>query len=263
MTPQVGRVLVIGATGSIGRLVVARLSELGDHPRALTRDARRARRVLDPSTEIVGGDLTDPAGLSGALDGVAAVVMVHGARYGSGDYEAVDYGAVPALLTALAGRSVRVALMTSIGVTSHGGSPRELLDWKHRGERLLRVSGLPYTVVRPGWFDAGNGQEQHIDLRQGDRSEYGPVRREHVAEVLVQALRTPSAVGRTVEVFSTEGSPVSDWPGAFAAATADRPGSLDGAEDQAGVPLDGEPERFRRDLERLSAPDRTSPGKSS
>jgi uncharacterized protein YbjT (DUF2867 family) len=254
MSQRVGRVLVIGATGSVGRLVVRRLEELGDQPRALSRDPDRARRVLGATTEVVAGDLTDPASLGSALEDVQAVVFTHGAPYGSGDYEAVDYGAVPAVLDALAGRSVRVALMTSIGVTGRGGASRDLLDWKHRGERLLRVSGLPYTVVRPGWFDAGSGHEQGIDLRQGDSTEYGPVRREHVAEVLVQALRTPSAVGRTVEAFSTEGTAINDWTGAFAAVAMDRAGWLDGIEDQPGVPLDGEPMRFQADVRRLAAP---------
>jgi uncharacterized protein YbjT (DUF2867 family) len=251
----IGRVLVIGATGSIGRLVVARLRELGDRPRALSRDVDRARRVLGPDVDLVAGDLTDPARLATALQDVAAVVMTHGAPYGSRDYEAIDYGAVPAVLDALADRSVRVALMTSIGVTGSGGSSRELLDWKQRGERLLRSRGLPYTIVRPGWFDAGTGSEQHVDLRQGDRTEYGPVRREHVAEVLVQALRTPSALGKTVEVFSTDGAPVTDWGSAFAAATPDQPGALDGAEDRPGVPPDREPAGVQADLRRHGSAD--------
>ena len=93
MSEPVGRVLVIGATGSIGRLVVARLLELGDRPRALTRDVERARRVLGSDVDVVAGDLTDPGSLATAVDDVAAVVLTHGATYGSGDYEAVDYGA--------------------------------------------------------------------------------------------------------------------------------------------------------------------------
>ncbi len=40
------RVLIIGGTGSIGRLVTARLLELGRLPRVLTRDPDRARRSL-------------------------------------------------------------------------------------------------------------------------------------------------------------------------------------------------------------------------
>lgn len=253
MSPPIGRVLVIGATGSIGRLVVGRLLELGEEPRALTRDVDRARRVLGTEVDIVAGDLTDPASLRAALADVGAVALTHGAPYGSGDHEAIDYGAVPALLDALDGRQVRVALMSSIGVTGTGGSSRELLDWKRRGERLLRASGLPYTIVRPGWFDAGSGREQHVDLRQGDRTEYGPVRREHVAEALVQALRTPSAVSRTVEVFSTDGAPVDGWDAAFAAATPDQAGAWDGAQDRPGASLEREPARVRADFGRYFA----------
>lgn len=225
-------VLLLGGTGSIGRLVVRRLLELGDQPRVLTRDADRARRTLGADVEIVDGDLTDVASLRAALDSIDAVVMTHGAPYGSGDYEAIDYGAVPALLKSLDGRQVRVTLMSSIGVTGSGGTSRGLLDWKRRGEQVLRASGLPYTIVRPGWFDAGTGTEPHVDLRQGDRIDYGPVRRVHVAEVIAQSLRTLAATGRTVEVFSSAGPPVTDWTAAFASTDPDTAGSVDGVHDQ-------------------------------
>ncbi|MEU5277103.1 SDR family oxidoreductase [Streptomyces asoensis] len=228
------RVLIIGGTGSIGRLVAARLLELGRLPRVLTRDPARARRSLSEGVEVAAGDLADPAAVRAALAGADAVVMTHGAPYGSGDHAAVDYGAVPAVLDALDGQRLPIVLMSSIGVTATGGQARELLEWKRRGERLLRASGLPYTIVRPGWFDAGSSSHQRVDLCQGDRIEYGPVRREHVAETIVQALLTPSASGRTVEVFSADGPALTDWPGAFLAAEADRPGDLDGARDRPG-----------------------------
>jgi uncharacterized protein YbjT (DUF2867 family) len=244
-------VLVLGGTGSIGRLVVARLIVLGDEARALTRNPDRARRTLPRHTEVVAGDVTDPTSIAAALDGIDAVVMTHGATYGSGDYADIDYGAVPALLEALEGRVVQVALMSSIGVTGTGGSPRDLLNWKRRGERLLRASGLPYTIVRPGWFDAGTGTEQHVDLRQGDSTEYGPVRRAHVVETLVQALRTQAATSRTVEVFSTAGPAITDWDAAFAGTDKDQTGSLDGAHDRTGLPVDREPDRVRTDLRRF------------
>jgi uncharacterized protein YbjT (DUF2867 family) len=243
-------VLVVGGTGSIGRLVATRLLELGDQPRVLTRNPDRAQRSLPDGVDVVAGDISHAASLTAALDGVDAVVLTHGAPDGSGDYADVDYGTVPALLDALGGRQVRVALMTSTGVTGTGGSSRDLLTWKRRGERLLRSSGLPYTIVRPGWFDTGTGTEQHVDLRQGDQTEYGPVRRVHVAETLLQALLTPAAVGRTVEVFSTNGVPVTDWDAAFAATDADQPGALDGAHDPTELPLGAEPERVRADLRR-------------
>jgi uncharacterized protein YbjT (DUF2867 family) len=245
------RVLLIGGTGSIGRLVAGRLLDLGDTPRVLTRHPDRALEGLSGMrAEVAAGDLTDPGSLASVVNDADAVVMTHGAPYGSGDYEAVDYGAVPTLLDALEGRHLQVVLMSSIGVTTIGGSSRELLSWKRRGERLLRASGLPYTIVRPGWFDVGTGIEQRVDLHQGDLTEYGPVRREHVAETLVQALRTPQAIARTVEVFSTDGPQVTDWDGAFAATDADQPNAIDGAHDRPGPPPDQEPERVRTDLQR-------------
>ncbi|MFJ8793568.1 SDR family oxidoreductase [Streptomyces sp. NPDC102462] len=247
---DMNRVLIIGGTGSIGRLVAARLLHLGRLPRVLTRDPDRAQRSLPAGVEVVAGELADPASVRAATAGVDAVVMTHGAPYGSGDYAAVDYGAVPALLDALDGHRLPVVLMSSIGVTANGGQSRELLEWKRRGERLLRASGLPYTIVRPGWFDAGSSSHQRVDLRQGDLTEYGPVRRDHVAETIVQALLTESARGRTVEVFSADGPALTDWPGAFHAAEGDRPGDLDGARDRPGPRPQAEPERVRADLRR-------------
>jgi uncharacterized protein YbjT (DUF2867 family) len=243
-------VLLIGGTGSIGRLVVSRLLELGDRPRVLTRHPDRAHMVK--GTEVAGGDLSDLTTLATAVRDVEAVVMTHGAPYGSGHYEAVDYGALPALLEALNGREVRVTLMTSIGVTGTGGNSRELLEWKRRGERLLRASGLPYTIVRPGWFDAGTDSETRADLRQGDLTEYGPVRRDHVAETISQSLHAPNAVARTIEVFSTEGPALTDWDAAFAGTDPDQRGSLDGTHDRPGPPADAEPHRVRIDLRRYT-----------
>jgi uncharacterized protein YbjT (DUF2867 family) len=241
------RVLVLGGTGSIGRLVVARLLALGDLPRVLTRNPDRVRSRLGDVVELHAGDLRDVAAVAVALDDVDSVVMTHGAPYGSSDYEAVDYGAVPTLLAALAGRQVPVVLMSSIGVTASTGQSRDILGWKRRGERLLRASGLPYTIVRPGWFDAGTGTEQHVDLRQGDTTEYGPVRREHVGEVITQALYASEATRRTVEVFTTDGPVIKDWPAAFAATAPDVPGSLDGALDRPGPDLQQEPDSVRAD----------------
>lgn len=151
-------------------------------PRVLTRDLARARRSLPDGVEVVPGELADPTAVGDAVDGGDAGVMAHGAPHGAGDYAAVGYGALPALPDALDGHRLPVVLMSSIGVTAGGGQSRELLEWKRRGERLLRVSGLPCTIVRPGWFDAGSSSREQVDLRQGDVTEQGPVRRDHVTE---------------------------------------------------------------------------------
>jgi uncharacterized protein YbjT (DUF2867 family) len=70
-------VLVVGATGSIGRLVVEEAVKNGHAVRALARDPRKARRLL-PGAEVVAGDLTDPNTLTAAVAGVNAIIFTHG-----------------------------------------------------------------------------------------------------------------------------------------------------------------------------------------
>ena len=204
-----GRVLVVGATGSIGRHVVERARRADFEVRALARDPRRAQSMLG-EVEVVSGDLTDRASLDAAVADIAdadAIAMVHS---GDTDPERSSYGGVASILDALGERRPRIALMSSINVTrDDNGAYQPLLDWKRRSERLVRAFGSPYTIIRPGWF--GSGGVQRPVLRQGDASRSGAVSRETVAEVLVRSLRSDHAAGRTFELFSERGPAPSDW----------------------------------------------------
>jgi uncharacterized protein YbjT (DUF2867 family) len=101
--------------------------------------------------------LTEPDNLGAAVKDVAGIVFTHGSDGGGKvGSEAVDYGGVRNVLTALVSQRPHIALMTAIGVTNRTGSynrSTESHDWKRRAERLVRASGCPYTIVRPGWFD--------------------------------------------------------------------------------------------------------------
>ncbi len=145
------KVLVVGATGSIGHLVVEEAIRQGHPVRALARERQKARR-LPKDAEVIVGDLTRPETLAPAVEGLDAIVFTHGSDgSGKAGSQQVDYGGVRHVLAALTGRSVRVALMTAIGVTNREGDynrQTEAHDWKRRGERLVRASGLPYTIVR-------------------------------------------------------------------------------------------------------------------
>jgi uncharacterized protein YbjT (DUF2867 family) len=139
-------VLVVGATGSIGRLVVEEAVGQGYRTRALVRNPARAGQ-LPPEAQLVVGDVTRPETLVAAVDGVDAVVFTLGSD-GAGKVgaETVDYGGVRNVLRALGPRRVRIALMTSIGVTNRTSAynrSTEAHDWKRRSERLVRASRHP------------------------------------------------------------------------------------------------------------------------
>jgi uncharacterized protein YbjT (DUF2867 family) len=249
-------VLVVGATGSIGRLVVEEALQQGYAVRALVRTASKARQ-LPREAQVVLGDVTRPETLADAVDGVDAIVFTLGSDGGGKvGAETVDYGGVRNVLRALGSRTARIALMTSIGVTNRTGSynrSTEAHDWKRRSERLVRASGLPYTIVRPGWFDYNGPDEHRLVLLQGDtrqdgNSSDGVIARRQIAEVLVRSLGADQALRKTFELVATKGPAPKDFDALFAPLDADPQGALDGVRDMANQPLEDEPQRVRDDL---------------
>ena len=138
MIDRPSTVLIVGATGSIGRHAVAEALQQGYTVRALVRDPDRAARLLPESVELVIGDLTRPETVSPAVDGVDAIVFTHGSTTSERDVRDNDYTGVANVLKALGGRRTRIALMTAIGTTRPGVA---YAQWKLRSERLIRASG--------------------------------------------------------------------------------------------------------------------------
>ena len=224
------QVLVVGATGSIGRLVVDEALRAGHAVRALVRDPARAAALPAGArrADVVQGDLTCPESLAKAVDGIDAIVFTHGSDGGGKTgSEQVDYGGVRNVLAALRdrqehhelaplrGRQTRIALMTAIGVTNRASSynqSTEAHDWKRRAERLVRA----------------------------------------IAEALVRSLTSDAARGKTFELVAEQGPEQADFDALFDALQPDRPGALDACSDQDNMPLGGEPERVRADLARLA-----------
>lgn len=73
-----GRVLVTGATGNVGNAIARALVAEGREVFALVRDPSRARPVLPDACALVTGDVTDPASVRNAMDGVEVVYHAAG-----------------------------------------------------------------------------------------------------------------------------------------------------------------------------------------
>jgi uncharacterized protein YbjT (DUF2867 family) len=254
-------VLVVGATGSIGRLVVDEALRQGHVVRALVRSADKARQ-LPKQAQVIIGDVTRPDTLRESVNRVDAIVFTLGSNgLGKAGAEAVDYGGVRNVLGALASQRVRIALMTAIGVTDRTGRynrATEAHDWKRRSERLVRASGLPYTIVRPGWFDYNAPDQHRLVLLQGDRRHAGDpgdgvIARRQIAQVLVRSLGSDRALRKTFELVAETGPAPDEFDALFAPLDADLEGALDGVRDMENMPLPGEPRRVRDDLDAVIA----------
>lgn len=207
------RILVAGATGSIGIHVVNTAIAMGHQPVTLVRN-RRKIKLLPRGTDIFYGDVSIPETLTDLPKDIDAIIFTLGSdgqgRIGA---RAIDYGGVRNILRIFMDTPVRIALMTTIGVTerlSSWNQRTEVHDWKRRSERLVRASGHIYTIVRPGWFDYNNDDEHRIVMLQGDRRhagtpEDGVISREQIAQVLVTALSNDAAKNKTFELVAERG----------------------------------------------------------
>ena len=135
--------LVTGATGRVGRMVIDQLIGAGVPVRALTRRPEAAA-TLPQDLEVVTGDLTKPESLDAALRGVGNVFLVWTAPPAT----------VPAVIERLATHARRVVFLSSPHQTPHPffQQPNRMAVLHADIERLIAAAGLESTIIRPGVF---------------------------------------------------------------------------------------------------------------
>jgi NADH dehydrogenase len=157
------KVLVIGATGALGRPAVKALLEHGVTVRAVCRHPEQASDLARLGAEVMAGDLTDPPSLQRACGGVQRVLAAAHGMMGRGRWrsEAVDDGGHRALIDATRSSGVqRFVYLSAYGASeSH---PIDFFRTKHRIEQRVRDSGLETVVLRPTAF-----MEHHVHLFNG------------------------------------------------------------------------------------------------
>ena len=178
-------VLVTGATGRVGRLVVDDLVRSGASGRALTRRPEHAS--LPNGVEVVAGDFTDPASLDAALEGAAAVFLVW----------TTSPATAPAVIARIAAKLRRVVYLSAPFRTPHPffQQPNPMRDLHAELERLLAVADLDVTVIRPGMFASNALHWWAPQIRRGNvvrwpyaAAETAPIDERDVAAVAARAL---------------------------------------------------------------------------
>ncbi len=179
------RILVTGATGTVGRQVISQLLATDARVRALTRNPDAAD--LPPGVEVACGDLTVPEALGGCLDGVDVVFLVWTAPVGT----------APAAVDRMAKHARRIVFLSSPHRTPHPffQQPNPFRAVPAEIERLIEASGLRWTFLRPGIFAANALSWWAPQIRAGDvvRWPYAaaptaPIHERDIATVAVRAL---------------------------------------------------------------------------
>jgi len=219
-------VVVAGATGRTGKVVVQLLLAQGAKVRGFSRKVDEARAAV-PGVEWIAADVRDPKSLEGLAKGADRMVIALGSNSfsdPSNKPEEVDDAGVARLAAlAKAANLKHVVLVSSAGVTrAEPGEERfakmmyGVMTAKLRGEDALRRSGVPYTVLRPvGLWDKPPG-EYGIALVPGDPPISAMIARADVAAVAVHALVDPAARNKTVVILNVAQRQADGWKSAFA-----------------------------------------------
>lgn len=146
-------ILVVGATGILGGMIIDRLVDNGRQVRALVRRTGDSASLEARGVETVIGDLRDPASLEAACQGVEIVITTanSAARGGDDNPESVEERGNCNLVDAARRANVRHFVFTS-ALGSDLNSPVPFLRGKAVAERYLKESGLTYTILMPNLF---------------------------------------------------------------------------------------------------------------
>src|SRR4051794_11959021 len=148
-TEEAAMILVVGATGQLGSLVVRTLREQGQPVRAMVRDPAAAEDLAATGAGLVRADLTEPETLAAALDGVTAVVAtanVAAPTRAADRSDALDVGYAELVARAERSGVVRSVLASVPETPIDDDVP--VARSKRRTERLLAASSLSWVSVR-------------------------------------------------------------------------------------------------------------------
>lgn len=166
------KLIIFGATGSIGRQIVNQALSQGHAVTAFAREASRVG-IEHPNLRIALGDVMDPLSVENAIQGHDAVLC----SIGAGRKGSVRAEGTRNIINAMEKLGIRrLICQSSLGVGDSRGNLN--IFWKYimfglllrpayadhvRQEDYVRRSNLDWTIVRPGAFIDGErtGQYRH------------------------------------------------------------------------------------------------------
>jgi len=211
-------IVVTGATGQLGRLVVEGLLKKVPPAEivAAVRDPRKAAEFAARGVQVRTADYDDPATLATAFAGADKVLLISSSTPGQ------RLAQHSAAVTAAREAGVRHLAYTSILAAD---TTRVSLAPEHKAtEEFIRESGVPFTFLRNGWYTENYAQTVAQALASGSfvgsagEGRLGGVPRIDFAEAAVEVLTGEGHVGKVYELAADESWSYADLAAAVTAA---------------------------------------------
>jgi len=202
------KLLVVGATGTLGRQIVRRALDEGHEVQCLVRSFQRGGFLREWGAQLIRGNLCRPESLPAALEGVDAVIDAATARP-TDAIKQVDWDGKVNLIKATKDAGVRRFVFISI-LDAEKYPQVPLMNIKHCTEKFLAESGLDYTILRPcGFLQGLIGQyaipileKQGIWVLEGS-SPIAYMNTQDIARFAVEAVQNPDTVKQSFPLAGT------------------------------------------------------------
>ncbi|MEN9540823.1 MAG: hypothetical protein RLZZ459_914 [Cyanobacteriota bacterium] len=201
------QVLVIGATGTLGRQIARQALDAGHQVRCMVRSPRKAAFLQEWGCELTRGDLLQPDSLDYALEGQEAVIDAATTRATEGGsvYD-TDWTGKLNLLNACERAGVkRFVFVSLLDAEKHRDVP--LMDIKHCTEQALIESDFDYTILRCVAFMQGLISQFAIPVLEsqtvwvsGTPTPIAYMNTQDIARFAVAALNRPETIRRALPV---------------------------------------------------------------
>jgi uncharacterized protein YbjT (DUF2867 family) len=199
-------ILVVGANGKTGRLILPLLKAAGHRPRAMIRNYDQRDDMEALGAEAIAGDLEKPLGY--AVGDNRACIFVAGSGSKTGPEKTIDvdfHGAISLMETCERRKIRRFIMLSSMNTDDPESGPEKLQHYlaaKKAADDRLRMSQMSWTIVRPGYLtDEPSHELVDIAPSLGKLDKEGRIGREDVAKAIVGCLSRDNTVGKTFDII--------------------------------------------------------------
>lgn len=204
------KILIVGATGTLGRQIARHAIDEGYKVRCLVRNVNKASFLKEWGAEVVKGDFCKPQTLPPALEGIDAVIDAATSRATESlSIKKIDWDGKLNLIKASKEAGVKRYIFFSI-LNAEKYPEVPLMDIKYCTEEFLKECGLNYTILRPCGFMQGLIAQYGIPILDnqsiwvsGESTPIAYMNTQDIAKFAIRTLEVPETENRTFPVVGT------------------------------------------------------------